>query len=184
MQYGFVLPADYDMAIIRRRIAERGHATDGLPGLAFKAYLWAERGGRLPSRDNLYAPFYLWRDVEGMNAFLGGPGFARLAQDFGRPVVQVWPVWRAGVAEALAQAACASCEIEAMPPGTDLGELVRRSSEEADVAVSRDGALAAVDAFEPAGWRRLRLRLWPEPPAQAAAGCQLYEVGRISPGGP
>jgi hypothetical protein len=34
MQYSLVLPADYDMAIIGRRIAERGHLTDGLPGLA------------------------------------------------------------------------------------------------------------------------------------------------------
>jgi hypothetical protein len=31
MQYRFVLPADYDMAIIRQRIHERGHLLDGFP---------------------------------------------------------------------------------------------------------------------------------------------------------
>jgi hypothetical protein len=30
MQYEIVLPADYDMAIIERRVAERGMATDDL----------------------------------------------------------------------------------------------------------------------------------------------------------
>jgi len=37
MQYRFPLPADYDMAIIDRRIADKGHLTDGFPGLLFKA---------------------------------------------------------------------------------------------------------------------------------------------------
>jgi hypothetical protein len=43
MQYRIALPADYDMAIIRKRIADRGHLTDALPQLAFKAYLYADR---------------------------------------------------------------------------------------------------------------------------------------------
>ena len=69
MQYTIALPADYDMAIIRRRIADKGHLLDDFPGLAFKAWLHAARDdNELPSRDNLYAPFYLWRDSAGMNA--------------------------------------------------------------------------------------------------------------------
>ena len=44
MQYSFVLPADYDMAIVRERIAVKGKLLDDLPGLAFKAYLHAARG--------------------------------------------------------------------------------------------------------------------------------------------
>jgi hypothetical protein len=43
MQYRIALPADYDMDIIRRRIAERGHLTDDFPQLSFKAYLYADR---------------------------------------------------------------------------------------------------------------------------------------------
>ena len=43
MQYSFALPADYDMAIVERRIAEKGPALDGLPGLRAKAYLSARR---------------------------------------------------------------------------------------------------------------------------------------------
>jgi hypothetical protein len=34
MQYGFTLPADFDMDIIRRRVTAKGPAVDGFPGLA------------------------------------------------------------------------------------------------------------------------------------------------------
>lgn len=86
MQYEITLPADYDMAVIRRRIAEKGHLLDGFPGLGFKAWLYSMSDDPvLPGGTNRYAPFYLWHDGEGMNAFLGGAGFAALARDFGRP---------------------------------------------------------------------------------------------------
>ena len=74
MQYRIGLPADYDMDIIRRRIAERGHLTDAFPELAFKAYLYADRQSAYAARgENLYAPFYLWHSTEGMNDFLSKP---------------------------------------------------------------------------------------------------------------
>ena len=61
MQYSIALPADYDMAIVRRRIADQRHLLDDCPGLAFKAWLHAARDDRdLPSRANLSAPFHPW----------------------------------------------------------------------------------------------------------------------------
>ena len=53
MQYSLVLPANYDMGIVERRIAERGHFTDGFSGLAFKAYLHAKKLDKPSSTDNL-----------------------------------------------------------------------------------------------------------------------------------
>ncbi|ROS42764.1 DUF4865 family protein [Amycolatopsis thermoflava] len=83
-QYEIALPADYDMGIIRRRVAERGHALDGRAGLGLKAYLLRES-------PNQYAPFYLWRDPGRMAEFLvGGGGFENIVRDFGRPVVRHW----------------------------------------------------------------------------------------------
>lgn len=41
MQYSFVLPADYDMNIIKQRIASKGHLLDDFPGLIFKTCLIA-----------------------------------------------------------------------------------------------------------------------------------------------
>lgn len=39
MQCEITLPADYDMAIIRHRVATRGASTDAFVGLGLKAYL-------------------------------------------------------------------------------------------------------------------------------------------------
>lgn len=89
MQYEITLPADYDMTVIRERVAAKGSSTDGFPGLGFKAYLVRERGAD-GSPVNQYAPFYLWRSTSGMAEFLSGKGFAGLSADFGRPVVRQW----------------------------------------------------------------------------------------------
>lgn len=181
MQYSFTLPADYDMAIIRRRIAEKGHLLGDFTGLVFKAYLHASRDDRdLPSRDNLYAPFYLWSDSEAMNTFLGGDGFAALTQAFGRPSASMWSAWQAHVGSDLAAAACATREIASMPSGIALDEW-RQAESEANRAALADGALAAVSAFEPTGWTRVSFRLWPDLRAGLAhKGGQLYRVGHVS----
>jgi len=88
MQYEITLPADYDMGIIRERVATKGSLLDAWPGLGLKAYCVRERADGSPV--NQYSPFYLWRTVEGMNAFLWGEGFRGLCEAFGRPVVQQW----------------------------------------------------------------------------------------------
>lgn len=181
MQYSFTLPADYDMAIIRRRIAEKGHLLDDFPGLAFKAYLHADRDdAQSTSRENLYAPFYLWRDSEGMNAFLGGAGFAALTQSFGWPSVRLWSAWEAQLATDLSASRCATREIIALPPYSPLDACRHAEATAAHDDIAR-GALAAVSAFEPTGWTLLRLRLWPESRTDLLRdGRQLYRVGHVS----
>ena len=91
MQYEITLPADYDMGIIRHRVATRGERTDSLRGLGLKAYSIREKGVN-GSPVNQYAPCYLWVTQSGMNDFLLGPGFAGLCDDFGRPAVRHWNV--------------------------------------------------------------------------------------------
>jgi hypothetical protein len=177
MQYSFILPADYDMAIIHRRIAEKGHLLDDFPQLDFKAYLSAQRDDEsLASRENLYAPFYLWQHEKGMHAFLGGSGFAALTQ----PSIRTWSVWRAEVAPDLSAATYASRELIAIPPYSALDRL--REMESAALQADIDaGALAAVSAYEPTKWTLLRFRLWRELPEHPlAADRQFYRVGHIS----
>lgn len=181
MQYSFTLPADYDMAIIRRRIAEKGHLLDGFPRLRFKAYLYAERDdAQLPGHDNLYAPFYLWQDSEGMNAFLADAGFAALCDSFGRPAVRTWSAWRADLADDLRGAICATRELHTIPMHSALAAL-REAEVDAARADRARGALAAVSAYDPTGWTVLRFRLWPEARSDLAGPCrQLYRVGHVS----
>ncbi|GLQ98567.1 DUF4865 family protein [Dyella mobilis] len=174
MQYRIGLPADYDVDIIRRRIAERGHLTDDFPHLAFKTYLYAA------GRENLYAPFYLWRNHEGMNAFLGGRGFAGVVESFGRPIVRTWSVWRAETAADLSVAKHATREILPISAQLSLGTL----REEEDAKVRHDverGALAAISAFDPTSWTLMRFRLWRNDVAKPAGDdVDSYDVGHVS----
>ncbi len=180
MQYSIVLPADDDMAIIQRRIADKGPLLDDLPGLVFKAYLSADCGDRaLSSRSNLYAPFYLWRDAEAMRDFLAGAAFRALTESFGRPAVQLWTVCAAQLRADLRGARYARREIAAIADADLLETLGEREAERARDAVAA-GALAAVGAYEPHGWNRLRLRLWRDLPPPSPDVGQAYAVGHVS----
>jgi hypothetical protein len=177
MQYSFTLPADYDMAIVRRRIVEKGPMLDRFPNLLFKAYLTADKR---PRGDNLYAPFYVWQNSTGLNDFVCGDGFAGVSQAFGWPSVRVWSVWHAQLARDVAQARFATRETLAIPPHAALAEVRRRESADAIAQVER-GALAAVAGFEPTTWTYVRFALWRAPQEIAPRdGLQAYEVGHMS----
>ncbi len=179
MQYSFTLPADYDMAIIDRRIRDKGPLLDGFPRLRFKAYLSAKKqGSDLASAENLYAPFYLWDEPEGIDSFLSGPGFAALTRDFGWPSVQTWQIWQAGWAADLNAARYARREIKVIPPYANLADLREKATENANAALQA-GAVAAVAGFDPTAWRQLLFCLWPVVPI-AAEAAQIYSVGHVS----
>jgi len=178
MQYRIVLPADYDMEIIRRRIAERGHLTDDFPQLSFKAYLYADRSAG--NRENLYAPFYLWHDTQGMNTFLGGMGFAGVVESFGRPIVHTWSVWCAETAPDLSIATHATREILPIAAHASLGELRNSESIGAQMDLER-GAIATIRAYDPTTWTLLRFRLWRSNIHPSVEdGVDVYMVGHLS----
>lgn len=179
MQYSFVLPADYDMEIIRRRIATNGHLMDAFPGLLFKAYLSADKGnGKVATADNLYAPFYLWQQAEGMHSFLNGPGFDGLVQAFGRPAIQTWTLWHMHQDSSVAQARFATRSIAPIPPHSALAPLCQQEGVWAQAALDA-GALAVLVGFEPGNWSIVRLCLWRDRPA-GGEGQQEYEVGHMA----
>ncbi|MFB7471860.1 DUF4865 family protein [Kitasatospora sp. NPDC056184] len=176
MQYEITLPADYDMGIVRRRIATRGHLLDDHPGLGLKAYLVRERGLD-GSPVNQYAPFYLWRTAEGMNSFLWGPGFRGLAADFGRPAVRHWHgagLRRGPAAES--GPATATRHAERLPEGADPAEAVERAV--AELPDHPDLHTAAV-AVDPDRWELLRFALWHAAAPDGVPGTR-YRVHHLS----
>ncbi len=179
MQYSFTLPSDYDMGIIDRRIREKGPLLDGFPDLHFKAYLSARRG-EFGTRENLYAPFYVWRKPEGASRFLCGPGFEAVTQSFGRPEVKTWIVWQAKVSDNLAQARFATREIPGIRSSSPLAAIRREEGDAAEADIGR-GALACVCGFEPTGWTRVRFRLWQKQP-DGREDMQVYRLGHLSRG--
>jgi Domain of unknown function (DUF4865) len=60
VHYAHRLPADYDLAALRRWLKERGTAWDGVPDLYFKAFLLRE-AGRFGAIANGLASLYLWQ---------------------------------------------------------------------------------------------------------------------------
>lgn len=185
MQYNFVLPADYNMDIVRQRIASKGHMLDNFPGLIFKAYLHASKlGASTPSTHNVYAPFYLWDSSEGMNNFLCGDGFSAVSQAFGWPAVKHWAVWHSHVDDKVRSARFATRQVIPVAAYSALGALREDEVASAKTASQQDGALAVLTAFDPDEWTLVRFTLWSDTSAARAAGlpadAQCYDVGHVS----
>lgn len=82
MQYKITLPSDYDMDIIKNRVKNNGHKTDGFEDLKFKLYLITEKGAN-NNYSNSYCPLYLWKDSKGMNKFLFDGFYDNIISSFG-----------------------------------------------------------------------------------------------------
>ncbi len=87
MQYRINLPSDYDMRIIRKRVAENGYKTDGFQDLLFKCYLIQERA--VDSFENIYSPLYIWNDTKGMNKFLFEGFYDNILRSFGWQNIEI-----------------------------------------------------------------------------------------------
>lgn len=160
MQYEITLPADYDMSVIRRRVASRSALLDDFPGLGLKAYLIRERG-KDGSPVNQYAPFYLWNTPHAMNSFLWGHGFRGVIDDFGRPVVQHWTglAFEPGPARDSVPHS-ASRTAEPIPVGTDPATVVEQAVADAREYARTPGLHSIALAIDPRNWELIRFMLW------------------------
>ncbi len=172
MQYEIGLPANYDMGIITRRVAERGSGTDTYPHLALKAYA-VRRIGRYSSTVNAYAPFYLWRDPAGLNSFLYGP-FRSITTDFGRP-----PVWHSvGAAfhrgpEFDAPPLFATREFITVPPDIEPGPFIASLVDAATIGAGMHSQALAVD---PQRWQAARFTLWSQAPESPDPSLTSFDI--------
>ncbi|MEV4432420.1 DUF4865 family protein [Streptomyces sp. NPDC049555] len=180
MQYEIALPADYDMGIIRNRVAAGAHILDDRDGLGLKAYLVRERTAD-GSPVNQYAPFYLWQDTGAMSDFLvGGGGFQRIVASFGRPAVRHWT----GVACAGGPARgcvpkAASRQLTPLPADTDPAEAVAEALAGLAELARTAGVHTAAVGVDPRDWQLLRFVLWQEAVPKSEAG-ERYQVLHLS----
>lgn len=179
MQYEIALPADYDMTIIHRRVAEKGPLLDTFPGLGLKAYLVRERG-LLGSPVNQYAPFYLWADITGMNRFLwGGGGFENIVTFVGRVPVRHWTgvACLAGPARA-ARPRSATRDAMLLPPDLDPTPLVAEALDGLERRAALPGVHTAALAIDPRHWELITFTLWQEDVPETAG--TRYQVLHLS----
>ncbi|SMB83182.1 DUF4865 family protein [Deinococcus hopiensis] len=160
MQYEFTLPADYDMQIIRHRVATKGHATDQFPGLGLKAYCVRFRGEQ-GSTIHQYAPFYLWANPDGISQFLLGEGFKGLSGSFGRPAVRryIGLQYLPGQA-ATQQPVAASRRTDRIPPDDELHGVLDRHLAQALERAALSQVYATAVAFDPQAWEIVHFTLW------------------------
>ena len=85
--YAHRLPADYDIAIIRKRAKARGPHWDAMAGLHFKGFLLRERG-RLGAIANEYSSFYLWQQDEAFRDALVAGRYKTVTDSFGRAAIE------------------------------------------------------------------------------------------------
>lgn len=180
MHYAITLPADYDMAIIRARVASKGPLLDEFPGLGLKAYLIREKGVQ-GSAVNQYAPFYLWASPEGMGRFLWEDGgFAGLVAAFGRPSVRRW----AGVSclsgtTPLSEARFATLREQGMEAEIDPAGDIAQERKRLALEAARDGSCLSTLAVDPTDWTLVVFQLWAcEPPEEAGTVYQLLHLSR------
>ncbi len=179
MQYEITLPADYDMRIIERRIATRGPLLDDLAGLGLKAYA-IRRHGRGGSTVNQYAPFYLWKNVEQMTAFILGPGFRSLCDAFGRPSVRHWVGVSFEPGKAFgARPVAATRTVKRLDPAGELSALAAGG----DLAPRHRGhpdLHSTALLLDPYQWELVRFCLWKGKTAAPGAPGTRYEVLHVS----
>jgi hypothetical protein len=190
MQYEISVPADYDMNILRERVAKASPLLDDRPGLGFKAYLIREIAEGSPV--NQYAPFYLWNDTTAMSRFLfagepagAGVGFERIIRSFGRAAVRHWTgVARyAGPATAHDLATSASRRTRPIPVFDDtLSAWIEETAVEAEHLAKRDDAHTVALAIDPTRWELVEFALWADavPADVAATATEQYRVLHIS----
>lgn len=85
MQYKITLPSDYNMEIIKQRVAHNGNKTDGFIGLLLKAYLISD-----DTNQKEYAPLYVWNDYSGMNCFIFGGFYDNILHSFGWQNIDIY----------------------------------------------------------------------------------------------
>ncbi|MFJ3490652.1 DUF4865 family protein [Leifsonia aquatica] len=179
MQYQVTLPADYDMEIIRDRVRRTGHLLDGFDGLEFKAYLIQEKAHG--ATRNAYAPFYVWRDIDGMRSFCWGePGYSSIIRDFGRQPIQDWTLHRIVRGPADYDSA-RSLTVETLPLPTDAPPSRSLDQITEQFLLRPAGTtVALVTAVDVTSWSLIRVTLSTIEPNQSSTRVAAYEVLHVS----
>lgn len=176
MQYTIQLSADYEEALIRKRVEERSGLFDRLPGLYHKSYLFSPA-------DKLYAPFYLWENHAAGRAFLLNDLFRGVIDTFSRPRVRTWTVLATGHGNPELTAAHAVREADLIPADQDLKALLRREQEQVEALRKNQNLYFIASALDADRWELIRYYLWKDQASEACIGAdcsQVYEVLHVS----
>lgn len=156
MQYTIRLAGDYDLQLLRDRVAQRKKLFDGLKGLLHKTYMFNPEQA-------VYAPFYVWENDDAARAFLTSDLFRNVIKTFGRPRVRLWSVLEFGGHVDENTPKLAVRELDIIPAEDDLGTLATSERERHEAALGQDGLCFHLSAMDPDRWEIMRYSVWCDP---------------------
>jgi hypothetical protein len=173
VHYGHRLPANYDIGLIRKRAAERGHLFDAIPELHFKGFLLRERGqfGAISSE---YSSLYLWRSDEGFRSFMVDGRYKSVTDSFGRPATETRVALDARRGSGRI-ARFAYKQEQDIPLDADLTSVFAAEIERNGVRAKEKGTVAAAVGVDVQSWRITRILLSEHEPEDSARGV-AYQV--------
>jgi hypothetical protein len=173
MQYSHRLPADYDLEIIRQRVAQRGPLWDDTQGLIFKLFSLQQRN-RHGAAGNVYASIYLWSDSDAAVRFLTDDRFKAVVDSFGRPQIETWLPMDARNGSASRPLSVYRDERQ-VDAAADHAALYAEEVERNRSIAARADTVAVWAALDLAAWRVIRFTVSSAQP-DAARGGAVYEV--------
>lgn len=177
MQYSHRLPADYDMQVIRQRVAKRGPSWNDLEGLICKAFAIQERN-RNGAAGNVYASVYLWSDSDATARFLAGERFQAVTDSFGRPQIETWLPLDARRGSA-PQALSIYREERVLGAATDRAALHAAEIELNREIAARPDTVAVWAALDLDAWHLVRFTV-SSAPADSSRSGDVYEVMHLA----
>lgn len=171
--YAHRLPADHDIAAIRKRAKVRGQLWDAVPKLGFKAFLLRERG-RLSAIANEYSSLYLWCEEEGFRNFLVDGRYRVVTDSFGRAAIETRVVLDAQRGHGT-QACFATKQEQDIPLDADLSSAFANEIERNREIAQRAGAVVAAVGVDAERWKFTRVLLSENEPSGRDEGT-VYQV--------
>ncbi len=177
VHYAHRLPADHDLAALRRWVKQRGAVWDTAPELYFKAFLLRE-AGRFGAIANDFSSLYLWPQDKPFRDWLVRGGYKIVTDIYGRAAMETFfalDAFRGKASEArLLYRDDASIPIDADLTDAFASEiaLARQRATEPDV-------VAAIVGLDPRNWKFVRVLLSAAEPDAGARGV-AYQVAHLS----
>lgn len=176
MQYSIQLPHSYDDALIEERVVERSQLFDNLDGMMHKAFLYN-------SQDKLYAPFYVWANIEEAQNFLMHELFQGVIDSFNRPRVRDWFVLEQSEAKHSITPTFAVQEIDLIAAEESLEKRIAYETSMLRELEANEDLYYALVALDPNRWEVIRYHLWKDAKtaSRPTADCvQTFKVMHVS----
>lgn len=176
MQYSIPLPENFDAGRVRERVGQRRSLFDAHAGLVHKSFLYN-------AGEQLYAPFYIWKDVVEARDFLLDELFHGVVETFNRHRVRSWFTVHCSHGNRDFLPSFARRETDTIAAEEKLESFLRREAEMQQELLQNDALYLHVVGIDADRWEIMRFSLWRDadsaPPAESDTKIE-YEVLHVS----